>query len=126
MSRRHHGNRPHRTSGPPRPTDPVRSMLDAPSSAADLAGRPARPAAGGEVPAGPSAFATPAPTPDRPGSDRPIPDGRLPDIHPSDRPAPDRPTPPDSVMPGRLVADGMGANLGPFSAQSRPLDANGS
>jgi hypothetical protein len=34
MSRRHHGNRPHRSSGPPRPSDPVRSGLDAPATAA--------------------------------------------------------------------------------------------
>jgi len=30
MSRRHHGNRPHRSSGPPGPTDPIRSGFDAP------------------------------------------------------------------------------------------------
>jgi hypothetical protein len=35
MSRRHHGNRPHRSSGPPRPSDPVRSGLDAPATAAN-------------------------------------------------------------------------------------------
>src|SRR5438874_3612449 len=30
MSRRHHGNRPHRSGGESRSTDPVRSSLDAP------------------------------------------------------------------------------------------------
>jgi hypothetical protein len=35
MSRRHHGNRPHRSSGPPRPTDAVRSGPEAPATAAN-------------------------------------------------------------------------------------------
>jgi len=33
MSRRHHGNRPHRSSGQPRLTDTVRSRLDVPAAA---------------------------------------------------------------------------------------------
>jgi hypothetical protein len=43
MSRRHHGNRPHRLSGPPRPPDPVRSGPDSPATAnvGELASRPA-------------------------------------------------------------------------------------
>jgi hypothetical protein len=49
MSRRHHGNRPHRSGGPQRPTDPVRSGLEAPTSAADIDGQ-TRPAPGGEPP----------------------------------------------------------------------------
>ena len=35
MSRRHHGNRPHRSSGQARPTDPVRSGPEAPATAAN-------------------------------------------------------------------------------------------
>jgi hypothetical protein len=42
MSRRHHGNRPHRSSGPPRPSDPIRSGLDAPATAANPDGRAER------------------------------------------------------------------------------------
>jgi hypothetical protein len=42
MSRRHHGNRPHRSSGPPRPSDSIRSGLDAPATAANPDDRPER------------------------------------------------------------------------------------
>jgi hypothetical protein len=51
MSRRHHGNRPHRSSGQPRPTDPVRFGLDAPT-AADLGERASRPMPAAEAPSG--------------------------------------------------------------------------
>ncbi len=51
MSRRHHGNRPHRSGGPQRPTDPVRSGPEAPATAADLDEPTPRPASGAEPPA---------------------------------------------------------------------------
>jgi hypothetical protein len=50
MSRRHHGNRPHRSNGPSGPYDPSRSARDAPAAAEprDRSVRPAAPPALGE------------------------------------------------------------------------------
>ena len=71
MSRRHHGNRPHRSSGPPRPTDPVRSGPDAPATAANLGERASRPAPIVEPPAGPAAHPPDRPDPGRVERERP-------------------------------------------------------
>jgi hypothetical protein len=60
MSRRHHGNRPHRSSGPPRPTDPVRSGLDSPATAANVGELTSRPSPIAE----PGAGVTPYPRDD--------------------------------------------------------------
>jgi hypothetical protein len=66
MSRRHHGNRPHRSSGQPRPTDPVRSGPDAPAAAADPGAWASRPTPGADVPSGPKTLAAGSPALDRP------------------------------------------------------------
>ena len=71
MSRRHHGNRPHRSSGPPRPTDPVRSGPEAPATAANLGERASRPAPIVEAPAGPAADPPDRPDPGRVERERP-------------------------------------------------------
>lgn len=78
MSRRHHGNRPHRSSGQPRPSDPVRSGLDAPT-AADLGERTSRPIQPAEAPYGPRPLAAGPPDLDRPMTARPDPDVLVPD-----------------------------------------------
>ena len=84
MSRRHHGNRPHRSSGPPRPTDPVRSGLDAPATAANVGELASRPAPIAE----PGTGVAPYPRDDneavRPEPARPA--GVVPDHRSSDRP----------------------------------------
>jgi hypothetical protein len=72
MSRRHHGNRPHRSSGQPRPTDPVRSGLDAPT-AADLGERASRPMPAAEAASGPRTLAAGSPDLERPMTARPDP-----------------------------------------------------
>ena len=73
MSRRHHGNRPHRSSGQPRPTDPVRSGLDAPT-ASDLGERASRPLPAAEAATGPRTLAAGSPDMNRPMTGRPDPD----------------------------------------------------
>ncbi len=62
MSRRHHGSRPHRSGGPIRPTDPVRSRLDATAAAADGESRLIRPTPLADV-AAPGSDGSPGPGP---------------------------------------------------------------
>ena len=66
MSRRHHGNRPHRSNGPSGPPDPSRSGRDAPA-AAEPRDRSARPVA-------PPALS----------DSRTVPDGQAADLSPSE------------------------------------------
>ena len=73
MSRRHHGNRPHRSTGQPRPTGPVRSGLDAPAAAADLGERASRPIPVAEAPSAQNMLAAGSPDRDRPMSAHPDP-----------------------------------------------------
>ena len=72
MSRRHHGNRPHRLSGPPRPTDPVRSGPDSPATNANVGELASRPAPIVEQGSIVSAYPVDNSELGRPGPERPI------------------------------------------------------
>jgi hypothetical protein len=93
MSRRHHGNRPHRSSGPPGPTDPVRSSFEAPA-AADPRERVIRPTPAAEPPPSPTRIDADDHGAERSTAERPI----------ADRPIADRAS--DHVAPDRLAAEG--------------------
>ena len=82
MSRRHHGNRPHRSSGPQRPTDPIRSGPDAPATAAaNPSERASRPAPIVEPAAGSFPYSPNSADPIRPESGWPTPDHARDHLH---------------------------------------------
>jgi hypothetical protein len=128
MSRRHHGNRPHRSNGQPRPTDPVRSALDAPA-AADPGERTVRPAPALEPPPGSIGFVAPdrpAGPPDPSATDSPVARAAAPDraISPGNADgAPAQVHEPDDHQPvtDQRSVDGSGPNGGPDGFVPAPI-----
>jgi hypothetical protein len=96
MSRRHHGNRPHRSSGPPRPTDPVRSGPDSPATAANVGELASRPAPIVEQGSGVSSYPLDDVEPGRPALERPA--DLVRDPRHSDHPAADPTRRPPSLV----------------------------